>query len=360
MKGKLYSLLIIVPVALFATLLVGLSFYLQPFYGDLTRLGGYPENLYGWNDPQSAFSESVTSYINQYDGAHVDYLIFGDSFSHVCEVSSDVPLNSCIQWTGYLKKSAGYHGLTFHHDKYSSQELVDKVKTLDIKPKFLVFQSVERYAVSRLQYYERQFGCESVSERQSSDVNPAGLVDLEESIWRRLREVNAFDLNAPVALIKHRLSKKQRSRVRIIDLDSDLSKFSSEEPNQLLVINEDFDMKSKISNEDIEQAACGLKAFSSYIQTELGIPVIYALTPDKTSVYQNWFADEQYKVPSIIPKLATDDVWYIDLHAPMIEAVKSGVKDVYLPNDTHWGANGAQIASNELIKLLDQMKASGK
>ena len=47
MKGKLYSLLIIVPVALFAALLVGLSFYLQPYTGDLTRMGGYPENIYG-------------------------------------------------------------------------------------------------------------------------------------------------------------------------------------------------------------------------------------------------------------------------------------------------------------------------
>jgi len=374
MKGKLYSLLIIVPVACFALVLVGLSFYLQPFYGDLTRVGGYPENLYGWNEPQLGFSEIGTSYLDYREvDDEIDYLVLGDSFSHICGESRETAALGCFQWTAFFKDITGYNGFTFHQDSfsikelawrkgqgYSPEELISKIQALDLKPKFVVFQSVERLVASRLQRYARILGCGDSEELLTPQLRPYESADLFEKARVRAKDALYYDLNAPISVIKHRLSRKKQKQVNLIPVNTDLSLFSSEIKDEVLVSHDDFKLKYRLTDDDIVEARCGLKAFSGFVQRELGIPVVFAITPDKSSIYQEWSTGYQYQVPSIIPKLASDDVWFIDLREPMIEAVKKGVTDVYMPNDTHWGANGAKIASNELIKLLDQMKASGK
>ena len=47
---------VIVPVVV---VLAATSLFLQPYDGGLTRLGGYPEKLYGWNAPQLRFAKPL-------------------------------------------------------------------------------------------------------------------------------------------------------------------------------------------------------------------------------------------------------------------------------------------------------------
>jgi hypothetical protein len=78
------------------------------------------------------------------------------------------------------------------------------------------------------------------------------------------------------------------------------------------------------------------------------------VTPDKTTIYKEWTEDKRVQYESIIPKLASARVRYLDLRTPLLNGVSNGVRDVYLPNDTHWGSSGAKIVAEELSRYIQE------
>ena len=47
---------------------------------------------------------------------------------------------------------------------------------------------------------------------------------------------------------------------------------------------------------------------------------------------------------------------HLSLPAALISAIHMGEQNVYLPNDTHWGSSGSQIAAETLLTFLRNPK----
>ncbi len=85
MNIRLYNTIVISTFCLLGVVVVLLANWLDPVDGDLTRIGGYSENHFGWNDPQESFGENITQFQradDSFDKAY-DIVVYGDSFSHI-------------------------------------------------------------------------------------------------------------------------------------------------------------------------------------------------------------------------------------------------------------------------------------
>ena len=59
MSHKKYNLILLIPLGILFAVLISLAMWVEPIEGDLTRLGGFTENDFGWNDPQQQFSSAA-------------------------------------------------------------------------------------------------------------------------------------------------------------------------------------------------------------------------------------------------------------------------------------------------------------
>jgi hypothetical protein len=54
-----------------------------------------------------------------------------------------------------------------------------------------------------------------------------------------------------------------------------------------------------------------------------------------------------------LPDLASKaGVSQVDLLRPLHQAISSGAKDLYMPNDTHWNSTGHRIAAETVVDAL--------
>ena len=245
----------------------------------------------------------------------------------------------CFQWTAFFKNVTGLTGFTFHQDHYNLDQFVKQIQQSKRKPKFVIYQSVERYAVPLLMSIARGYKCDApitlnrkriIFNNTSSEPEP---LPIERSMV-----VNSFNLNVPTAYIKLLLSLK-KPRVIRESIVAESTLFSNEKSNHLIYHYEDR-KKSRYSGKQLLLAQCGMKAFAAKVDEELGVSTIFFIAPDKSSLYGNWFEDQSKRVASIIPEIVELDVNFVDLYSPMVAAENKGVMDIYLPNDTHWGASG--------------------
>ena len=86
MPFSLYNKSLFIFISIFLFPMLVLSFYMEPISNELTRMGGYLENDYGWNSPQEHFIQplfkraySIEGYQHYYDvvvvGAAVDDVV---------------------------------------------------------------------------------------------------------------------------------------------------------------------------------------------------------------------------------------------------------------------------------------------
>ena len=82
--------------------------------------------------------------------------------------------------------------------------------------------------------------------------------------------------------------------------------------------------------------------------------------PDKATAYQPYLVSTEIKQqPALINRLRIDALTGhgINMLQPIRTMIAAGNKDVYLPNDTHWGYKGFQLAAALIDeKLAAQLK----
>ena len=354
MAGKKYFLIVAIPVSLLVLTLLGLSFYLQPFTGDLTRIGGHTENDFGWNEPQFGYGDVGTQYAQRgQDVVGSDYVVYGDSFSYWCsDHGSASALPACFQWTAFFKQQTGLQGLTYHQDHYSLEEFIQRIKRSAEKPKFVIYQSVERYAIPRLMKVAEGEKC---VKRTPLGIDQLAFNQTSESLMSvgRLQSPDPFDMNIPSAYLKQLMVSLRKPRVLKETLTADPVLFSNSHNEALLYHREDLN-KTRYTPEHYKTAKCGMNVFAAKIQQALGLPTFFLIAPDKSSVYGQWFKHEEKKVASFLPDIADQNVNFVDLLSPLVSAASSGVVDIYLPNDTHWGWRGGELAANALVEAIEK------
>ena len=132
--------LVITPVAVLFALVI----YLQPLYGELTRLGYYPEREFGWNDPQVVFPNIKPAFLTSLDNknSYYDILVLGDSFSFARPEA---------QWQNYLAAATGESVGSLDIYKVSLSQVLASKEFLEHPPKVFIFEAVERLLPRQLQ-----------------------------------------------------------------------------------------------------------------------------------------------------------------------------------------------------------------
>jgi hypothetical protein len=352
---RYFKWLLTLPLVSVAALFV-LGIYLEPLYGDLTRVGFYSEREFGWNKPQQAFSEPVST-MGRYDRYH-DVVVLGDS------VSTGRPE---LQWQNYLGRATGWSVVTLDINKIKFNQVLANPVFRKTPPKVFILELVERdlplvlkqnqscnanmtsspppRLVDGLTWhaYSKKLATLEVVKRYAQpiaretrwrDIN-VGFV--RGYLWYNTIRHLGGDLNAPGLAIE--LAKP--------------APFSSRNNQSLLVFRDDMKKVKWWRDVPTNESSCRIEAMRGKIEANRHTRFIFMAAPDKLTAYADFVSAKKLRNVSALAELSKqnpDSMPRIDL--ALKSAIAQGVQDVYLPNDTHWGSTGNQIAAEALLATL--------
>ena len=327
-----------------------LCFYMDPPDKELTRMGGYLENDYGWNQPQEHYEKplffranSISDYKQYYD-----IVVLGDSFSE----------NESYGWLNYFVNNTGLSVIAFNMNWVSIDELINNPNYQKTPPKLFIYESVERNLIAR----HRQ--CDIV--KHSSDEYIAPYIDIKPlsvavKTISRNRKYYSFDglnfhstLNYVKKSIARNFFNTNITEVHQFQL-SKPGLFSNNENNTLLVLSRDFKLND-VTVKQIKTAKCSLLSLQNKIRNNNTTEFIALVFPDKTSVYSEYILDKSYANMSIAAKIEnTPGLNIVRLVDDFKQSVRDGVVDFYLPNDSHCGYYAYKMAARATLNLLTEI-----
>lgn len=333
----------------FAVLTVALAIGPSPrsepdSYGDLTRLGWFANSLYAPSRPQLEFLPPRFE-VGRYERYH-DVLILGDSYSE----------STAVGWPNYLA-GEGSSVLVVPPAATVGRE-IDVESVLASAPyrahppQVFIYQTVERELKNRFSAPQADCGAPMpvgpevawlrvARERPvTRPVTPDLSVDLDDGQI-------AFARDFIVANLKHPFRRREPVVHREI---LRAPRFSSKRPRALLFYSADLATAS-LEAADLDRIRCGLLELQRRIEAGGTTRFIAMIVPDKRSIYAPDVAGAA-RPGSIVPKLADPRLTLPRLDLSLRTAVESGELDVYLPNDTHWGAAGHRIAAETVLAHL--------
>ena len=128
--------------------------------------------------------------------------------------------------------------------------------------------------------------------------------------------------------------------------------FSNTKSNEILVLNSWFESKKWTINE-INIATCYALEIQNEIQSNGKTVFILLPIPDKGTAYSKYIINPEFtNIAEINNMLLQKKINTTHVDALLQKAIDSMEKDVYLPNDTHFGTLGYQIAAQSVYELL--------
>ncbi len=321
----------------------GLAWWLQPLYGDLTRIGGHAERAFGWNTPMEEF-HPLASTFGEWTQP-VDVLVIGDSFAN---------LRPHQQWQNWLAARTGWRIHTLDKHKVEIETLVAGSLYRQHPPRVVIWNSVERDLFD--EYAEQSDRCTQPDptihvdplDRQPRDIRPIGIS----------RPQSMDSLNPGFARVwlwrnlPRRMFGLETSETRVFPLArSDL--FSASAADRLLMFDRDLRNKQRWHGRDNGRIRCSFARLARLFEASGATRFVTALAPDKSSAYRPWLKD-----PAALPEgrlaelLEGFPVPDARLDRAVASALKAGMPDVYMPDDTHWGTAGHKLAADAILVLL--------
>ncbi|NTW83853.1 MAG: hypothetical protein HGB36_10890 [Chlorobiaceae bacterium] len=310
--------------------LLGLS--LQPLTGDLTRLGYFSENDFGWNlkMPRIAIKEIS-------EKTNPTVLVIGDSFS----------LGNC--WQSVVMGKSREKILTIHMlDPCDIDSFMPMVKKRYPSVRYIIFETVQRSFLGRINEdqhqnfngYVKPVYTGSFSTDEGRDISL--IHEMHDPIYAVKATVNSFK----------NFNHTERSGDVIISPLNTNDLFSCKK-SCFLIYYKDDDVKKDWKYSDVKNTVTHLKRLSD-IAAKDGINFVVMVVPDKSTVYGKSFLYPQFKIspPDIWSEIQRQGVNQINLLNVFVqEAYKT--KDFYLPDDTHLSSKGYIVMGNTVEKYLD-------
>ncbi|MEC4748359.1 hypothetical protein [Methylomicrobium sp. Wu6] len=329
-----------------------LGIYLEPIYGDLTRVGLYDERSFGWQQPQLAFLKPLYEQ-GKYVRYH-DMVVLGDSFSIA---------RPRQQWQNYIVAATDWSVVTVDVDKFKWEKLLESQIFRDSPPKVLVMQSVERSFIGRIKDGQScdaeraatQFG--SVSSRPVIAIEPR-IVNIEKSLkyfdrpraWDKVKL--GFVMKYSWKTLLRTVTGIESKNARKIDLTRE-APFSSVRKREMLVYKEDVLKASSWREMDLSEMDCRIERIRKKVEANGRTKFVLMIAPDKLTAYKDFIVDRNLHDLSLLTQLSArhpDIIPRTDL--ALTAAIGSGKLDVYLPDDTHWGSTGHRIVAETVLDFL--------
>lgn len=346
MRARTFSILVVASTLMLVAAAWLLAWWFEPLYGDLTRLGGYPERDFGWNRPIEEFDPPITSFGEW--TRPVDILVIGDSFAN---------LRPRQQWQNHLAARTGWriHTLDVHHVDVA--QLVRSSIYVGNPPKVVIWNIVERDLVG--EYGRKQSECPKAV--PTSPVGLATPAKLPSGPVAVMRSRSWSSVNP--GFVRTWLFRQAWRRASGADSGGSLRQqlarqdlFSSRITDQLLVYDHD-QRKGAWKPVDLDAVRCALAKIALKFQANGSTVFVTALAPDKSSAYRPWLrAPEKFaetRLPDLLERFPVPDA---RLDVAVRKAVSCGVKDVYMPDDTHWGGAGQALAAEAIMELLARLR----
>jgi hypothetical protein len=356
---KRYTIWLVSLIAIETLVLLLTCLYLQPVAGDTTRLSGYSENDFGWNIPQKTFSQDANLLQEAYDH-YVDVLVLGDSFSF-----GGVLGMMNYPWQTFLTAETGWSVSSISHyttktnppsyDPTLIPAIVNSEMFQKKPPKILVLEVVER----QLHMLPKISGdCKlhnKIKNYQQLSIKPIpGIVPTNEVYRTKIQPSLNKRLDFAVKYWENLLSFNTRENQSFLfDLTSP-KLFSSKESDTLLVYEGDV-KKKNWDDLLVDNIKCRLVNIQNLVQANGKTLFVVMVAPDKLTAYSPFLKDSSIAKYSVIDRLASVQSLHLPrFDLPLQSAIREGLVDVYLPNDTHWANQGQKIAAETLIKYLIQ------
>lgn len=337
--------------------IIAFGYYLQPMQSDLVRTGGYAAREYGWNQAQQAFKRPL--YASDHYDHYYDIAIIGDSFSDLARP---------YQWQNYLAAASAHSvvSFSFRRGMRLPMLLADPIFQQQ-PPKLLVYELAERHLLDLL---DPNSTCTltNSSKLKPSNIHLHGILHpirwatyLAEHITWYSRD-KALHINNIEQLISHAKHYLWRNLLRDyfnIEITNTRryqltrpAPFSSLQKQSLLTFEGDLN-KQLWREQHLAQIQCVLLATQQQVEATHKTRFVVLIAPDKLSAYANFLADTDLQDLSVIGKLAQQLPHLIPrVDQKLQAAIQAGEMDIYLPDDTHWGWRGHQLAAETLINFL--------
>ena len=320
----------------------------EPLTGDLTRLGGYAEADFGWNGVEGKFTPPLAE--TGSPEASYPIVVIGDSFSLRTSADRQTPNGSF--WTDFLAAETGLRVGVFDITTTSIERLVASPGYRQHPPRLVILEIAERTLKGRL-----------AGKSDCPSPRPALLVNVhsvpEPSVpggFQRQRALGSIEATVDEladrtrkTLLRSVFGEQATPVLRLPLTRADL--FTSRRSGALLVYAEDRD-KANWTDQDWRVLRCRLLHDQREVEAGGKTGFLFVLAPDKSTAYAGWLphapwlidAAERIAVP---PGLAMPR---IDL--ALRDAIAAGERDVYLPDDTHWGTAGSRLVARIVLDYL--------
>ena len=278
---------------------------------------------------------------------YYDVVVLGDSFS----VTSPR-----AQWQNYLVQSTGLSLATYKVDDIDIESFVASPAYKDHPPRIVIYETVERAFVGRTNSWSK--GDCQTAPTPAFKGPPIEIRPGNQPLSSHTRNTRNGPLHPNLSsgvhylkrLIKKTFSKKSNQAIKIALNRSDL--FSNRQSDHVLIYRNDFE-RYRVSKEDLNGAICGLSYIQNTFQKNGKTFFVGMIAPDKLTTYMNVYKNFDHDKIHWMEEIAK----HPELNVPRLDValqseIARGVRDIYLPNDTHWGSAGHKITAETLYKYL--------
>jgi hypothetical protein len=314
--------------------IVWISLFFTTYHGDLTRVGKWTDHDFTWSIEQQAIDSSLQK---SHDIKEADILVIGDSFS------------ASLYWQSVLiKDNLKVTSLTWSQiGNLVCQDFEATLKEQGFKGKQIIIESVERVAKRQ---FEKSVNC------KSSKTFPKQTASHNTTTHPTIGQTN-FKMNlngqfiASIQTLLNSIGIRIHSgythlynlfskSVRIYEIKDGCRYFSHRLCQYALFFNEDY--QQAVLNDKVLEDIKTLKSRLPNYQTT------WVVIPNKSSIYHREELLESSA--DFWAKLAKENLGP-DLFKSTQEA-KLTIKDIYAPNDTHYGSSGYLFVGEQIASYL--------
>ena len=340
---KKYSSILIYMFLLMAVVFGSMEIYFEKVYGDLARIGNFPERYFGWRSSQPGIPNDLLK-DSPLDEANI--LVIGDSFSAAriwqTKLVADGLKVGTMTWSELKEKEA------------LPSDLGKTLRISGFKGSYIIIESVERLFQGRMM---------ALSQAPLHQVSKTPFVvdknfllypftSRERVSWSKLNG-GAWGVTALYNSIKLFLNLPQNylksGAVQAVNFDG-CQLFSHRLCNYGIFVEGDFDKHTFNSIDNVLAVNRNLKAE--------GIQPIWMIIPDKATVYLGYGKFNKYPYQNIWQNFAQyPELLALDLGTEFVNKSRT-VKDFYYPNDTHLSVNGSLYMGSVMEKQLRNVMAN--
>lgn len=343
-----HSLLVIGFFAAIVVATLGARAWMDPLVGELTRLGGYLENDFGWRSTQEHFlSPQFTQArtLADYSG-YFDVVVVGDSFSD--DLSKG--------WQNYLAMQTGLSIITFNRNETALEDVLNAPGYRQTPPKLFVHQWVERNLVGgNLDCSESPDAFRTKPPLRTIPVRAQQSDIVRVDMGQYPMAPGGREIGVVYNYARKNLARWLGGNITEVHAfalqDEPLQ--SNRRADTLLVLTRDFGLRH-VTTEGIARAKCSLAQLQERIEATGNTAFSLLVFPDKTSAYADYLGDEPDAKLSVLEHFeSTPGLNIAPLFREFRNAIQAGAIDFYLPNDSHCGYLGYRIAAQSLLRHLE-------